>query len=122
MSSINILSGVSTDYITNQITDSKITKTKDSGSFDELYQAAVNLISGTNGYIQQAQQAEIDYAMGKLTSTHELSIIEEKANLALQYTVAVKNGILDAYKEIMQIQILRFKKITSDTGEHICRI
>ena len=84
MSSINILSGVSTDYITNQITDSKTTKTKDSGSFDELYQAAVNLISGTNGYIQQAQQAEIDYAMGKLKSTHELSIIEEKANLALQ--------------------------------------
>ena len=102
MSTVNILSGVSSDYITNSIADnSKAGKSEGSGSFDELYQAAVNLISGTNGYIQQAQQAEIDYAMGKLTSTHELSIIENKANIALQYTVAIKNGILDAYKEII---------------------
>lgn len=106
MSTVNILSGVSADYITNSIADnSKAGKPEGSGSFDELYQAAVNLISGTNGYIQQAQQAEIDYAMGKLTSTHELSIIENKANIALQYTVAIKNGILDAYKEIMQLQV-----------------
>ena len=70
MSTVNILSGVSSDYITNSIADnSKAGKSEGSGSFDELYQAAVNLISGTNGYIQQAQQAEIDYAMGKLTST-----------------------------------------------------
>ena len=103
MSTVNILSGVSSDYITNSIADnSKAGKSEGSGSFDELYQAAV---SGTNGYIQQAQQAEIDYAMGKLTSTHELSIIENKANIALQYTVAIKNGILDAYKEIMQLQV-----------------
>ena len=98
MSTVNILSGVSSDYITNSIADnSKAGKSEGSGSFDELYQAAVNLISGTNGYIQQA--------MGKLTSTHELSIIENKANIALQYTVAIKNGILDAYKEIMQLQV-----------------
>ena len=74
-------------------------------TFDSIFNAVSGLVNSTNDYVQQAQQAEIDYAMGKLTSTHELSIIEEKANLALQYTVAVKNGILDAYKEIMQIQI-----------------
>lgn len=105
MSTVNILSGVSSDYITNSIAKTNTAKTEGSGSFDGLYQAAINLISGTNGYIQQAQQAEIDYAMGKLTSTHELSIIESKANIALQYTVAIKNGILDAYKEIMQLQV-----------------
>lgn len=99
------LSGVTNDYFAQALSSAGTQKTSESGSFDELYQAAVNLISSTNGYIQQAQQAEIDYAMGKLTSTHELSIIEEKANIALQYTVALKNGILDAYKEILQIQI-----------------
>ena len=79
-------------------------------SFDSIYNSVAGLLNNTNTYVQQAQQAEIDYAMGKLTSTHELSIIEEKANLALQYTVAVKNGILDAYKEIMQIQIKKKKR------------
>lgn len=110
MSTVNVLSGINNDYLTqsikNEMTDISLgQKTEKTGSFDELYQAAVNLISGTNSYIQQAQQAEIDYAMGKLTSTHELSIIEAKANTALQYTVAIKNGIMEAYREIMQLQV-----------------
>ena len=100
MSTVNILSGVSSDYITNSIADnSKAGKSEGSGN------AVSGLVNSTNDYVQQAQQAEIDYAMGKLTSTHELSIIENKANIALQYTVAIKNGILDAYKEIMQLQV-----------------
>lgn len=102
---VNAVSGLSATDMINTLAGTTTKETTDSGSFDELYQAAINLVSGTNGYIQQAQQAEIDYAMGKITSTHELSIIEQKANLALQYTVAIKNGVLDAYKEIMQIQI-----------------
>lgn len=105
MSTVNILNGITNDYLTKPLSSSATKKSEGSGSFDELYQAAVNLISGTNSYIQQAQQAEIDYAMGELTSTHELSIIEEKANIALQYTVAIKNGILDAYKTLMQLQV-----------------
>ena len=39
MSSVNILSGVSGDYITKSITDNKTTKTQDTGTFDELYQS-----------------------------------------------------------------------------------
>ena len=105
MSTVNTLTGVTNDYLTKPLSSTGTKKPEGSGSFDELYQAAVNLISSTNGYIQQAQQAEIDYAMGELTSTHELSIIEEKANIALQYTVAIKNGILDAYKELMKLQV-----------------
>lgn len=63
------------------------------------------MITETNDYIHDAQQAEVDFATGKLTSTHELAVIEQKANLSLQYTVAVKNQLLSAYKEIMNIQI-----------------
>mgnify|MGYP002975333871 FL=1 len=70
-----------------------------------IYQAAVNLISGTNGYIQQAQQAEIDFALGKMTNTHELGVYQQQANIALQFTVAVRDKALEAYKEIMNMQI-----------------
>ena len=113
MDTLGSFSNVAMDYLTQAVNGKTVghsqtnqtsgnSKTE---SFDEIYNAAINLISSTNGYIQQAQQAEVDYAMGKLTSTHELSIIEEKANIALQYTVAIKNGLMSAYKEIMQIQI-----------------
>jgi flagellar hook-basal body complex protein FliE len=47
----------------------------------------------------------MDFTLGNTDSTHELTVAQQKAYLSLQYTVAVKNGFLDAYKEIMQIQI-----------------
>ena len=77
----------------------------DAGMFDSIYKAAVGMITDTNNYLQQANQAEVDYATGKLTSTHELAVIERKASLSLQYTVAVKNQLLQAYREIMNMQI-----------------
>ena len=55
--------------------------------------------------VQQAEQAAVDFTLGNTDSTHELTIAQQKAYLSLQYTVAIKNAFLDAYKEIMQIQI-----------------
>lgn len=74
-------------------------------SFDGIFKSAVNLISGTNDYLHDAQEAEVAFAKGEITNTYELAVIEQKANLSLQYTVAVKNQLLTAYKEIMQIQV-----------------
>lgn len=77
----------------------------DSSSFDGIFDAAVKMISDTNNYIHDAERAEIAYATGELKSTHELAVIQQKANLSLQYTVAVKNAIMTAYKEIMNMQV-----------------
>ena len=63
------------------------------------------MVSSTNNYIQQAQQAEIDFALGKMTNTHELGVYQQQANIALQYTVAIRDKVVEAYKEIMQIQV-----------------
>ena len=64
-----------------------------------------DLLDSTNSYIQQAQQAEVDYALGNMTNTHELGVYQQKANIALQYTVAIRDKALEAYKEIMNMQI-----------------
>ena len=56
-------------------------------------------------YIQQAQQAEVDFALGNMTNTHELGVYQQKANMALQYTVAIRDKALEAYKEIMNMSI-----------------
>lgn len=42
---------------------------------------------------------------GELDSFHELTIAQEKANVALQLTLSVRNKVLDAYREIMRMQI-----------------
>lgn len=103
MDSISLLNGINSDYISTSL--SRASETETTESFASVFDAAKELISSTNTYIEQAEQAEIDFALGKLTSTHELGVIQQKASLALQYTVAIRDKLLDAYREIMQIQI-----------------
>lgn len=74
-------------------------------TFDSIFNAVSGLVNSTNDYVQQAQQAEIDFALGKMTNTHELGVYQQQANIALQFTVAVRDKALEAYKEIMNMQI-----------------
>ena len=78
--------------------------TKKSGSFDSLLKSAMEMVSETNRYSNEAQEAELVYAMGLTNSTHDLQVAQMKANISLQYTVAVRNAVMDAYREIMQLQ------------------
>ncbi len=73
-------------------------------AFETMFQSALDMIKETQGYTDQAEQAAMDYAMGLTNSTHDLQIAQTKASISLQYTVAVRNAVLDAYKEIMQLQ------------------
>ena len=44
------------------------------------------------------------FALGE-SEIHDLAIAQQKANIALQYTVAVRDRFISPYQEIMQIQI-----------------
>ena len=48
---------------------------------------------------------EIRFALGESDNTHDLLIAETKANIALQYTVAVRDKLVDGYKELMQMSV-----------------
>lgn len=74
------------------------------GSFDALLSSAMTMLKETNQYSNEASEAELKYAMGLTNNTHELQVAQMKANISLQYTVAVRNAVLDAYREIMQMQ------------------
>ena len=58
----------------------------------------------TEDYSNAAEEEEIKYATGQSTSMHDLMIAQQKANVSLQYTVAVKNTAVEAYKSIMNMQ------------------
>lgn len=78
----------------------------DSGNaFRAVYDSVSGILGSTNQYIQRAQQAEIDFALGNMTNTHELGVYQQEANIALQYTVAIRDKALEAYKEIMNMQM-----------------
>lgn len=74
-------------------------------SFNSLLGTAIDNINTTNSYLSDAENEEIKWALGETENTHDLSIALQKASTALQYTVAIRDKLLDAYKEIMQMQI-----------------
>lgn len=80
------------------------TSQSNNATFESMFQAAVNLVKDTNNYTNAAEEAETAYALGITDSTHDLQVAQQKANLALQYTVAIRNNVMDAYKEIMNLQ------------------
>lgn len=106
----SISQSLSSDYV-KRITDAMssgstgTTSADSSGTFDSIYNSTLGFINDTNSYINDAQQAEVDFSLGNLTSTHELSVAQQKANLSLQYTVAIRDKVLEAYKEIMNMNI-----------------
>jgi len=77
----------------------------DHSAFDSLLSAAMNNIGATNAYFMDAREEEIKWALGETNSTHELTNALQKASVSLQYTVAIRDKVLEAYKEIMQMQI-----------------
>lgn len=73
--------------------------------FDAVLNSAIDNIKTTNGYLSAAEDEKIKFALGETENTHDLSIALQKASTALQYTVAIRDKLLEAYKEIMQMQI-----------------
>lgn len=82
------------------------TKTAGNGNmFETMLSSAIDNINNTNQLLSNAENAEISFAMGETENTHDLMIALQKASTALQYTVAVRDKFLEAYKEIMGMQI-----------------
>lgn len=73
-------------------------------SFDSIFKAVMDQVNETNSLTNAAEEEEIKFALGQSENTHDLQIAQEKANISLSYTVALRKTILDAYKEIMNLQ------------------
>lgn len=73
--------------------------------FQTVFQSALGMVEEANDLHNDAESAMIQFAMGQSENTHDLLIAQSKANIALQYTVAVKDKLLESYREIMQMQI-----------------
>ncbi len=92
------------DITKNAAGISSATSNDKTSAFDDIFQAAVGMINQTNNYSNAAEQAETAYATGLNDSVADLMVAQTKANLSLQYTVAIRNNALEAYNQIMNLQ------------------
>lgn len=99
----NVSSGVIRDAAKAAPT-TKLEDYKDNG-FDSLLHTAIDNLNTTNSYLSDAEDEKIKWALGETENTHDLAIALSKASTALQYTVAIRDKLLEAYKELIQMQI-----------------
>lgn len=109
LSALNGLGGVgSTDSISSATLTGMLgekTKGTDGTLFDTFLNTAIDNIKTTNSYLSDAEDEELKFALGETENTHDLTIALQKASTALQYTVAIRDKVMEAYKELMQMQI-----------------
>lgn len=110
MADISGLTGTALDLYNTAI--GKMTESSDIGvsggysdSFAKILSSAMEMVNETNELAANAEQAELNLSLGNINNTHEVTIAQQKAYMSLQYTVAIKNAIISAYKEIMNLQI-----------------
>lgn len=101
----NISSGAVKEAMNQSIGTSSITRTPEGEEFGSFLSVAMENLNTTNAYLSDAENEELKFMMGETESTHDLTIALSKASTALQYTVAVRDKVLEAYKELMQMQI-----------------
>lgn len=94
---------VGTESLTGILAEKE--KKTDGTLFDKFLNTAIDNIKTTNSYLSDAEDEELKFALGETENTHDLMIALQKASTALQYTVSIRDKLLDAYKEIMQMQI-----------------
>lgn len=100
IASVGKIQALDNSFQVNNVKESS----ENSGAFEALYQSAIGLLEETNRYTHEAEEAQMSYMLGLNDNVHDLLIAQNKANLSLQYTVAIRNGVLDAYKELMAMQ------------------
>lgn len=108
LSEVNFDSLFQTPAISSSLADemdSMLINTEENNTaFSGILDAAMNLVNEANAYSNAAEEEEIKYALGESDNIHDLQIAQQKANVSLQYTVAVRDAFLTGYRELMNLQ------------------
>lgn len=71
-------------------------------SFSEMLHGSIKEV---NQLLLKSEDLNNMLALGQVENIHQVVITSQKAELALQYTIQIRNKILDAYNEIMRMSI-----------------
>ncbi len=98
---IDVISSSPAKLVTTQPLQAKNTNS-DGVTFGQLLS---NALGDVNKLQLDANQSSADLAAGKLQDVSEAVIATEKASIALQLTMQVRSKVIDAYQEIMRMQV-----------------
>ena len=103
---ISSLLNVTSDAVAKTASSASTKQAQDvDESFTSMFQSALSNLHDTNALLNDYEEEEIKFALGLTENTHDLSIALQKAEMALQYTVAIRDRAMSAYRELTQMQI-----------------
>ncbi len=86
----------------NQQMSPKLPTGNKPGNFASLVQ---QYVQQTNQDTKAAQEATVDLAVGKSSNVSETLLAVQKADLSFQLMMSVRNKLVDAYREVMRMQV-----------------
>ncbi|HHW30445.1 MAG TPA: flagellar hook-basal body complex protein FliE [Clostridiaceae bacterium] len=89
----------------SSVSNSKVSS-KNSVGNDNSFQTIFNdVLNKTNSLILESEKLTKEASLGNIDNIHQVLIASEKADIALQLTLQIRNKVLDAYNDIMRMQI-----------------
>ena len=73
--------------------------------FDDVLTAAMASFNRTNSLQQQADVAQLDFVMGREDNFLTVMLAQERAHSSMNFTVNVVSRAVQAYQEIMRMQV-----------------
>lgn len=96
------ISKISQVLSNNNIKDFKVESNQGKINFGEILNEALNKVNDDQIF---ADEMDRMLATGEVDNVHEVTIAAQKAQLTLNLAVEIKSQLMDAYKEIMRLQI-----------------
>jgi flagellar hook-basal body complex protein FliE len=96
------VSGVNSGFIKiNQNSFQKVESNSTKTSFANVLQGYLENVDTT---VKQASDLTIKAAAGEIDNIHDVTIASQKAKVALELTVTIRDKAVEAYQEMMRMQ------------------
>ena len=101
---VNLISGINSLAPSRSLFETKETENVNYSKipFADYLKSALDT---TNSLLLESDKISSDFAAGITDNIHAVTIAAEKADTALQFTLQIRSKIMDAYSEIMRMQI-----------------
>lgn len=86
-------------------TETQVLDNKSSDSFRGVVDLVSKGVSSVNNMQMDAKNAVNKLVTGEGTNLHDVVLVTQQASLAFQFAVQVRNKAVEAYQEIMRMQV-----------------
>ncbi len=93
---------VKTNYSIGTISPLSDNKVQPDNMFSSMLK---NNIQDTNSLLNKAAQYQYDFSVLRNRELHEVMIASEEASMALKLTMQIRNKVIEAYQELLRIQV-----------------